>query len=175
MAHSLSIDRTFESRWKLLDAARDRIAVVDSLDSLMEVIRSTARAVCSSDGVSFVLRDGELCHYADEDAIGPLWKGQRFPMTSCISGWCMLNGKTAAVADVFEDPRIPHDAYRRTFVKSLVMAPTGSDTPVAALGVYWRDKRHFSPREIETVEALAAAVGDAMKKCRKPSQSLTMC
>jgi len=163
MGYGLSIERSFESRWKLLDAARDRIAVAETLDSLMEVIRATARAVCSADGVSFVLRDGDQCHYADEDAIGPLWKGQRFPMASCISGWCMLNGRTAAIQDVYADPRIPHDAYRRTFVKSLVMAPAGMDTPVAALGAYWRDRRSFRPREVETVEALAAAVGEAMR------------
>ena len=30
------------------------------------------------------LREGR---YADEDAIGKLWKGQRFPMSTCISGW----------------------------------------------------------------------------------------
>jgi len=29
--------------------------------------------------------------YADEDAIGPLWKGQRFPMDHCISGWAMVH------------------------------------------------------------------------------------
>lgn len=166
MGYGLSIERNFESRWKLLDAARDRIAVAETLDSLTEVIRSTARAVCSADGVSFVLRDGDLCHYADEDAIGPLWKGQRFPMTGCISGWCMLNGKTAAIEDIFADPRIPHDAYRRTFVKSLVMAPAGGDAPVAALGAYWRDRKTFSWREIETVEAMADAVGLAMSKAR---------
>jgi GAF domain-containing protein len=161
------LNRNFDSRWKLLEAAKDRIAVAETLDSLVEVVRSTARAVCSADGASFVLRDGDTCHYVEEDAIAPLWKGERFLMTACISGWCMLNAKTAAIPDVFADPRIPHDVYRKTFVKSLVMAPVSAEAPLAALGVYWRDRRNFSEREIATVEALAGAVGEALRAARR--------
>jgi GAF domain-containing protein len=163
---NLSLERTFESRWKLLEAAKDRIAVVETLGALIEVIRTTARAVFSADGVTFVLRDGDKCHYVEEDAIGPLWKGQRFPLERCISGWCMLSGQTAAIGDIFADPRIPHDAYRRTFVKSLVMAPVRTFAPVAALGAYWQSERNFSPREIATVEALAEASGAALRLAR---------
>ncbi len=117
--------RSFDVRWRLLEAARDRIAVAETLETLIEVVRGTARAVCSADGVTkaFVLRDGDKCHYVEEDAIGPLWKGQRFPLETCISGWAMLNSKTVAIRDIFADDRIPHDAYRATFVKSLVMVP----------------------------------------------------
>lgn len=163
---NLAFERTFESRWKLLDAAKDRIAVADTMASLIDVVRSTVRAVCSADGATFVLRDGGNCHYVEEDAIGLLWKGQRFAMEDCISGWCMLNDKTAAIEDVFADPRIPHDAYRRTFVKSLVMTPVRTTAPAAAIGVYWQNRRRFSDREIATVEALADAVGEAMKAAR---------
>lgn len=28
----------------------------------------------------------DLCFYPDENAIGPLWKRLRFPMSACISG-----------------------------------------------------------------------------------------
>lgn len=165
-AMNIVFERQFDSRWKLLEAARDRIAVVETMDGLLDVIRATARAVCSADGVSFVLRDGDKCHYVEEDAVAPLWKGQRFPMETCISGWCMLSGRTAAIEDIFADPRIPHEAYRHTFVKSLVMAPVRTPAPVAALGAYWREPRNFSPREIATVEALADAVGHALKAAR---------
>src|ERR1700748_3756498 len=93
--------RSFDVRGRLLEAARDRIAVAETLESLIEVVRATARAVCSADGVTFVLRDGDKCHYVEEDAIGPLWKGQRFPMETCISGWAMLNSKTAVLKDIY--------------------------------------------------------------------------
>ncbi len=156
-------DATFDSRRKLLSVARERFAYAESLQDIVDLVRSTARAIFSSDGVTFVLREGDKCHYVDEDAIGPLWKGRKFPMKNCISGWCMLTGKTAAIEDIFADPRIPHDVYRRTFVKSLIMAPVGGRSPVAAIGAYWSERRLFVDKEIGMVEAMAGVVAEAMK------------
>ncbi len=151
-----------DPRWKLLEVAEERLEEAISREAVIEVVRITARHACSADGVCFVLREGDLCHYVEEDAIGPLWKGQRFPMSACISGWSMLHAQTAVISDVFEDPRIPHDAYRRTFVKSLIMTPVGMDGPVAAIGAYWQDKRYFTEREIAAVKTMARLVGQAL-------------
>jgi GAF domain-containing protein len=166
MTYQLPFESKDDPRWRLLDAARDRLAGTTSQDQVIEVVRSAARNVISADGVTFVLRDGSHCHYVEEDAIGPLWKGMKFPMTSCISGWAMMNRQTAVVPDIFADERIPHEVYRKTFVRSLVMAPVGLDTPVAAIGAYWRDKPVISPREVAAVETLAAMVGEAMQRTR---------
>ena len=76
----------------------------------MDIVRHEARALVDADGASFVLRDGDLCFYAEEDAVGPLWKGQRFPLQTCISGWSMLNRKAAAIEDIYLDPRIRRGA-----------------------------------------------------------------
>jgi len=160
----LPFDCETNPRWRLLEAARDQLAVTASLDQIIAIVRASARHVVSADGVTFVLRDGNNCHYVDEDAIGPLWKGQKFPMASCISGWAMINSRTAVIPDVFADPRIPHDVYRKTFVKSMVMAPVGLATPVAAIGAYWCDKPVISEREVGAVEAIAAMVGAAMAR-----------
>ncbi|HEY2033494.1 MAG TPA: GAF domain-containing protein [Rhizomicrobium sp.] len=164
MSNDIHIRGDQDFRLKLLEAARDRLSVAGSLEEIIAIVRSTARSVCSADGVTFVLRDDGKCHYVEEDAIGPLWKGQKFPMETCISGWCMLNGKTAAIEDIFVDPRIPHDVYRKTFVNSLVMVPVGGDAPIAAMGTYWRDKRAFTDDDVKAVEALAAAVSSAMQR-----------
>ena len=85
-------------------------------------------------------------------------------MEACISGWAMLNKSTAAIGDIFQDPRIPHDVYRKTFVNSLVMVPVGGDTPVAAMGAYWREKSAFTDEDVRVVESLAAAVSGAMRR-----------
>jgi len=74
----------------------------------------------------------------------------------------MAHAQTAVITDVFADPRIPHDVYRRTFVKSLIMTPVGLDGPVAAIGAYWQEKRHFTDREVASVKTMARLVGQAL-------------
>ncbi len=166
MTYQLPFDSKDDPRWKLLDAARLRLDAARSEAEIIEIVRGSARSVVSADGVTFVLRESNHCHYVEEDAIGPLWKGQKFPMTSCISGWAMMNNKTVMIPDIFRDDRIPHDVYRKTFVRSLVMAPVGFDTPVAAIGAYWRDKPVITAREVGAVETIAGLVANAMRRTR---------
>jgi hypothetical protein len=166
MDHRYPFDSKEDPRWKLLDTMQGKLAAAAAQDQIIEIVRAFARAIISADGVTFVLREYSHCHYVEEDAIGRLWKGQKFPMTSCISGWAMMNNKTAVIPDIFADARIPHDVYRKTFVRSLVMAPVGFDTAVAAIGAYWRDKPVIMDRDVAAVEAIAARVGDAMRRTR---------
>ena len=107
---------------RLVQVIQD-LSSAKSLDEIMVLVRSAAREIVQSDGATFVLKDIEFCFYPDEDAISPLWKGQRFPLHSCISGWAMLNKKSVVINDIYQDPRIPIDAYKPTFVKSLAKVP----------------------------------------------------
>lgn len=166
MTYQLPFESQDNPRWKLLDATRARLVAAQSQDEIIAIVRGSARSIVSADGVTFVLREYGHCHYVEEDAIAPLWKGRKFPMTGCISGWAMMNRQTAVIPDVFADDRIPHDIYRKTFVRSLVMARVGLDTPVAAIGAYWRDKPVISDREVDAVEAMAGMVGEAMRRTR---------
>ena len=154
------------SRWMPLVGAVERLATIERLEDVIAVVRETARSISGADGITFVLRDGEFCHYVDEDAVTPLWKGKRFPLTACISGWCMLNDERAVIPNIYVDPRIPHDAYRPTFVKSLVMVPVKVDTPIAAIGSYWAEERQFSDDEVAVLEALARSTSAAIATVR---------
>ncbi|HVW75048.1 MAG TPA: GAF domain-containing protein [Rhizomicrobium sp.] len=154
-------EQSYAIRSDLLTKLERKLALAEHRAAVIETVRQTARGICKSDGISFILREGEMCHYVEEDAIGPLWKGQRFPLNACISGWTMEHGETAVIEDVFEDPRIPYDAYLPTFVKSLIMTPMG-DRNVAAIGAYWKDRRRFSDLEIMTVKTFSALVGKAL-------------
>jgi signal transduction histidine kinase len=129
----------------------------------MAIVRTAARELTGADGATFVLRDGDLCYYADEDAIAPLWKGRRFPMTACISGWAMLNRQPAAIPDIYADPRIPIDAYRPTFVRSLAMVPIRIEEPIGAIGNYWANQHHVSPQELRLLQALAHSTSVALE------------
>ena len=148
---------------KRLVAAVQELSLARNLDAVMAVVRRAARELTGADGATFVLRDGDKCFYADEDAIEPLWKGQRFPMSACISGWAMLNRQSAVIEDIYADPRIPADAYRPTFVKSLVMVPIRTQGPMGAIGNYWASKHMATIDEIELLNALANTTAVAME------------
>ena len=132
-----------------------RLSIARSLPEVMKIATHAARTLLGADGITFVLRDGDLCYYAEEDAISDLWKGRRFPLKACISGWCMLERKVAIVPDIYIDDRIPHDAYRQTFVRRLVMVPVRQDDPIAAMGAYWANTRQVGHSEVELLQGIA--------------------
>ncbi len=103
-------------------------------EAVIEAVRSTARFICNADGAR--LRDmsdiagDPFATMSRRMRIGPLWKGQRFPMSACISGWSMpeLRG-TAVIEDIFADP-IPMTPIARTFVTQPDHDPRlGADSP----------------------------------------------
>jgi signal transduction histidine kinase len=140
-----------------------RLSLARNMQSIMEIVRHAARNLVGADGATFVLRDGDNCFYAEEDAIGPLWKGRRFPMSACISGWAMLNRQPAVIKDIYQDARIPHEAYRPTFVKSLVMMPIRTLAPVGAIGVYWARTHRATGEEVDLLQALADSTSVAIE------------
>ena len=72
---------------KLLVNTIQKLSLARDIDTVTSVVRTAARELTGADGATFVLKDEDKCYYADEDAIAPLWKGQRFPLSACISGW----------------------------------------------------------------------------------------
>lgn len=138
----------------LVEAVQD-LSQARELDAITRIVRSAARRLTGADGATFVLKENDLCFYADEDAIAPLWKGQRFPMSACISGWAMINRQCAVVEDIYADSRIPVDAYSPTFVKSLVMVPIRKADPIGAIGNYWAVQHQPTAEEIYLLQSLA--------------------
>ena len=170
MDGTVALLRPAPSGMERLVAAVRELSLAHTLEAVMAVVREAARDLCGADGATFVLRDGEQCHYADESAISPLWKGQRFPLHSCISGWAMLNKEPAVVPDIFVDPRIPVEAYRVTFVKSLVMVPIRAEAPIGAIGSYWAQPHEATPEQVRLLQALADSASVAMENVRLVSE-----
>ena len=142
------------------------LSLARGLDEVQKIVRRTARRLVSADGATFVLRDLDQCFYADEDAISPLWKGQRFPLEACISGWSMLNRSAVVIEDIYRDERIPQDAYQPTFVKSLVMVPIRTADPLGAIGMYWATPHAATDEEVRLAQALADSTAVALAHVR---------
>jgi L-methionine (R)-S-oxide reductase len=155
-----------------LALAAGSLEAAASLEEIVSVLRRNTREIVGSDGVAVVLRQGDTVFYAAEDAIEPLWRGRRFPLADCISGWCILNGETAIVPDIESDPRLPAMAYRMTSMRSLVMVPIGVPDPVAALGAYWCASVIPDDATVCRLEALAQQAAAALVRIRLLSDAI---
>ncbi len=147
---------------RLISVIRE-LSLARSLDGIMKIVRHAARDLTGADGASFVLRDGAECYYADEEALAPLWKGRRFPMDICVSGWAMMHKSPVVIEDILSDERIPVDIYLPTFVRSLVMVPIRTSEPFGAVGVYWAGPCRPNSSVVEFLQALADATSVAME------------
>lgn len=163
---------TTSTRWLKLVETVEALGMAATAPDVIRIIRNEGRLVAEADGVTFVMREGEFCHYVDENAIGPLWKGQKFPLRTCISGWSMNNGLQAAIEDILADERIPQEAYRPTFVKSLLMTPVmeraHQGKAGAAIGAYWTRKQPIPEETKVMMTTLARATAVALKRVGKP-------
>jgi putative two-component system response regulator len=140
-----------------------RLSLARSLPEIQAVVRRAARRLTGADGATFILRDGEHCHYVDEDAISPLWKGQRFPMRTCASGWVMKHRRPLVIENIFDDPRIPADLYQPTFVRSMAVVPIRRLEPLGAIGNYWARRHRATAEEVELLQALADSTAVALE------------
>ncbi|MFP4163820.1 MAG: PAS domain S-box protein [Chitinispirillaceae bacterium] len=131
------------------------LSLARDIESITRIVSRFAKYSISADGATFILRENETCYYADEESVQPLWKGKRFPLSSCISGWVILNEETAVIQDIYSDNRIPADTYKPTFVKSLLMVPIRSSDPLGAIGVYWARNHLPSPEEKHVLQTVA--------------------
>ncbi|MDM9384955.1 ATP-binding protein [Chlorogloeopsis sp. ULAP01] len=159
-----------ESRLEQYNQAMERLVKVvqelslaRSLDEITAIVRIAARELTGADGATFVLREGDMCFYADENAIQPLWKGRRFPVNICIGGWCMQHKQQVIIENVYEDERIPYEAYKPTFIKSLVMVPIRKEAPIGAIGNYWATPHLATTEEIGLIQALADTTSVAIE------------
>lgn len=125
---------------------------------------TAVRGVVGADGVTFVLSEGDQVYYAAEDARERLWEGRRFPIGHCISGWTVTHGEPAVIEDVFADERVPAEAYRPTFVRSLATMPLGLPRTLGCLGAYWSERRRATERDLYLLEIIACAVGQAVAR-----------
>lgn len=143
-----------------------KLSLTKDLETIMFIVRKAARRFTNSDGATFVIRKDNDCFYAAEDAIAPLWQGKQFPMSICVSGWVMQNKQPVIIEDIYADDRVPIEAYRPTFVKSLAMVPIRSSAPIGAIGVYWADHTRPTAEQINLLTSLADSTSVAMENIR---------
>lgn len=158
--------KSIESLFKVVQ----NLCLAHSLEEITKVVLAAVRELTGSEGATFVILDNGFSYYVDENAIAHLWKGQRFPINTCIGGWVMLNRKAAIIDDVSDDPRISRAVYQDTFVKSMAMVPIGTDEPIGAIGTYWLQQHQATTEQVKLLQLLADCTAAAMANAQIYSQ-----
>jgi len=154
----------------LLATLRD-MSRANTMPALIAAACHGARHLIGADGATFVLREGNLCHYVEEDTISPLWKGRKFPMKQGIAGWVMMSRQPALIENVYNDPRVDTEVYRDTYVNALAMVPVRSEDPIGAIGVYWPRRTLATTEEASLLVALAEHAAVAMERLQHQLQA----
>ncbi|PMB22383.1 sensor histidine kinase [Fischerella thermalis] len=160
-----SLDAKISAMKQLIKVVQE-LSLARSLEEITAIVRVAARELTNADGATFVLLEKDMCYYAEENAIQPLWKGKRFPINVCIGGWCMQHKQQVIIEDVYGDERIPFEAYQPTFIKSLVMVPIRKEAPIGAIGNYWATPHRATSEEVELIQALADTTSVAIENVR---------
>jgi serine phosphatase RsbU (regulator of sigma subunit) len=157
----LFMDRVIE----LVNAAQE-LSLARNIETVQKIVRSVARKLTGSDGATFILREGNMCFYADEEAILPLFKGSRYPIEICLGGIAMITREPVIIEDVYNDERVPVVLYEPTFVKSLAIVPVRRIDPIAAIGTYWARNHVPDQSDMFFLQAIADVIAVTMENIR---------
>lgn len=146
-----------------LVAAVRELSRVRSLSDANRVLYRSARGLARAQGVGLTLLEGDYGFHAEEDGLGPGWKGRRMPLEHSVAGSCIRSAKPVVIADVLSDVRLSVAPYWSGPVGSLVAVPVRSADPIGALTCYWSAPRRPTASEVEVLAALADTAAVAVE------------
>ncbi|MHC1736693.1 MAG: PAS domain S-box protein [Ignavibacteriaceae bacterium] len=158
--------RDLNTRLHILVEAVKSLSEARNLETIEKIITRYAKELSNADASTIVLRDGEYCHYAEEESIEPLWKNNKFPINECISGWAMEKKEVVVIKDIYKDARVPIKHYENTFVKSLTLVPVRTPEAIAAIGCYWKTNYEPTGIEMQLLQTLADSAGRPIENVR---------
>ena len=152
-----------------IDLARTigSLTAAGSKADVIRIVKANTRRFMAADGIAIILLDGKYCHYVEEDAETPLWKGQRIMISKCPAGRSMTSSETVIIEDVNGGEGSRTSAYEGTFVKSAIIVPVFDGEDAAAIGVYWSEARRPTPSDVAAAETLGHAVSASLSKLRQ--------
>lgn len=153
-------------RLHILVEAVKGLSEARSLETIEKIITKYAKELSHADGTTVIIKEGEYCHYAEEESTEPLWKNQKLPVSECISGWAMEHKKAVVIKDIYKDERISLSYYEKTFVRSLTILPIRTPEAIAAIGCYWKSNYEPTVAEMQLLQTLADSAGRPIENVR---------
>ena len=93
------------------------------LSTVMDAIVRESSVMPQSNGIVVELRDGDQIYYAAASGTSADLLGLRLPLSTSLSGHCVLTGEPLCCADSETDPRVNREACRRVGLRSMIVIP----------------------------------------------------
>ena len=153
----------------LIDSIKD-LASKHDLESVQQIVTSSARKLTNAEGAALILREGDECLYAEINGIGPLWKGKKYKIETCLCWRVITDKEPVIIKNIYSDRKINITEYTATSIKSLAMVPIGTENPLGAIAVYWSNLFEASEIEIQLLQTLGDAASRAIENVRLYSE-----
>jgi signal transduction histidine kinase len=93
------------------------------LSTVMDAIVREQSVMPQSNGIVVELRDGDQIYYAAASGTSAELLGLRLPLSTSLSGRCVLTGEPLCCVDSETDPRVNREACRRVGLRSMIVIP----------------------------------------------------
>ncbi len=163
----LELRRANEAQRKALDQResliRTQAAVAEAkgdLDVILDALLAGAmEAMPHAEGAVIEMRDGDELVYRSVRGSLAGHTGLRLPVEGSLAGSCVLEGRSALVADVLADPRVKRDLVEALRLRSCVVVPVRrSGSAVGVLKLQSGRQGAFTEGDLGLAQVFAGAV-----------------
>lgn len=147
----------------IMSAQAEMAAALPDSDAVMRLVVRHSMHLTGATGASICFRDGEEVYFPVNEGFTAGYERTRFPITSTLSGHCLLTGEMYHVQDLLSLPSAASHVARDAGIRSFLSVPLRHDNQVvAALSVAAPRPLAFSEREILVLHLLVGLAGSAM-------------
>lgn len=154
------------SRLRGLIAIQQAIgAAVDDLAAVMNAIASDSSVMPAADGVTILLREGEMMRTVASNGTAAHLIGLQFPVAGSLSGLCILTGEPQRSDDAPNDARLNHSVPHPLGMQSMIVLPIlYKGMPQGVLLYHSARPGAFSDEDMLFARLLAAPIASGLSK-----------
>ncbi|MDQ2651798.1 MAG: GAF domain-containing sensor histidine kinase [Chloroflexota bacterium] len=147
----------------IVAAQTEIAAALPDSDAVMRILARHAMTLTDATGASIAVRDGDELYFPVNEGFTAGWENTRFPVTSTLTGHCMLTGALYSVPDLDAVSPSRAQVARDASIRSFLAVPLFHRGQVmAVLSIAAPEPCAFSDTDILVAQLLVGLAGSAL-------------
>ncbi len=147
----------------IVAAQTEIAAALPDSDAIMRILARHAMTLTDATGASIAVRDGDELYFPVNEGFTARWENTRFPVTSTLTGHCMLTGALYSVPDLDAVSPSRAQVARDASIRSFLAVPLFHRGQVmAVLSIAAPEPCAFSDTDILVAQLLVGLAGSAL-------------